>query len=71
MIVYSLPLLIAGFGGMINETFDRIMLSWLAPVTNINAAKDQVAIYSACYKLSILNYAFYSGISYGCRAIFL
>jgi len=54
MMIYSMPLIIAGFGGMINETFDRIMLSWLAPVSNLSAAIDQVAIYSACYKLSIL-----------------
>ena len=43
MMIYSMPLFIAGFGGMINETFDRIMLSWLAPVKSITAAKDQVA----------------------------
>ena len=54
MMVYSLPLIIAGFGGMINETFDRIMLGWLAPVATEEAAKGQVGIYSACYKLSIL-----------------
>ena len=40
MMIYSLPLMIAGFGGMINETFDRIMLAWLAPVQTINDAKD-------------------------------
>ena len=28
MIIYTLPLLIVGFGGVINETFDRIMLGW-------------------------------------------
>ncbi|HVZ95797.1 MAG TPA: oligosaccharide flippase family protein [Chitinophagaceae bacterium] len=54
MMVYSLPLIIAGFGGMINETFDRIMLTWLAPVHTIDEAKMQVAIYSGCYKLSLL-----------------
>jgi O-antigen/teichoic acid export membrane protein len=54
MMFYSLPLVIAGFGGMINETFDRIMLSWWAPVNAALSAKDQVGIYSACYKLSIL-----------------
>jgi len=54
MMFYSLPLVIAGFGGMINETFDRIMLSWWAPVNTALSAKDQVGIYSACYKLSIL-----------------
>lgn len=54
MMLYSLPLIVAGLGGMINETFDRIMLSWLAPADTAAAAKAQVGIYSACYKLSIL-----------------
>ena len=54
MMVYGLPLILAGFAGMINETFDRIMLGWLAPVNSIEAAKSEVGIYSACYKLSIL-----------------
>ena len=54
ILLYSLPLIIAGFAGMINETFDRIMLGWWAPVNNATEAKAQVGIYSACYKLSIL-----------------
>jgi O-antigen/teichoic acid export membrane protein len=54
MMIYGLPLIIAGFAGMINETFDRIMLGWWAPVKTVQAAKAQVGIYSACYKLSIL-----------------
>lgn len=54
MMIYSLPLIIAGLGGMVNETFDRIMLNWWAPVSSLGDAKSQVAIYSACYKLSIL-----------------
>lgn len=70
MMIYSLPLIIAGFGGMINETFDRIMLSWLAPVTNITAAKDQVAIYSACYKLSILITLFIQAFRMGAEPFF-
>ena len=70
MMIYSLPLIIAGFGGMVNETFDRIMLSWLAPVGNIAAAKDQVAIYSACYKLSILITLFIQGFRMGAEPFF-
>lgn len=70
MMIYSMPLIIAGFGGMINETFDRIMLSWLAPVTNIAAAKDQVAIYSACYKLSILITLFIQAFRLGAEPFF-
>ncbi|MEO6838014.1 MAG: polysaccharide biosynthesis C-terminal domain-containing protein, partial [Ginsengibacter sp.] len=70
MMIYSMPLIIAGFGGMINETFDRIMLSWLAPVTSITAAKDQVAIYSACYKLSILITLFIQAFRMGAEPFF-
>jgi len=54
MMLYGIPLILAGFAGMINETFDRIMLGWWAPVTSVDAAKAEVGIYSACYKLSIL-----------------
>lgn len=54
IIVYSSPLILAGFAGMINETFDRIMLNWWAPVATAEAAKIEVATYSACYKLAIL-----------------
>jgi O-antigen/teichoic acid export membrane protein len=69
MMIYSLPLIIVGFGGMINEVFDRIMLSWLAP-GNVVAAKDQVAIYSACYKLSILITLFIQGFRMGAEPFF-
>lgn len=54
IMIYSAPLIIVGFGGMINETFDRLMLNWLAPVASEQAAKIEVGTYSACYKLAIL-----------------
>jgi O-antigen/teichoic acid export membrane protein len=54
LLLYGAPLILAGFAGMINETFDRIMLGWWAPVPSETAAKAEVGIYSACYKLSIL-----------------
>jgi len=53
MIVYGSPLIIAGLGGMINETFDRLMLGWWLPGTD-DFRDQQVGIYNACYKLSIL-----------------
>ncbi|MCX6352592.1 MAG: polysaccharide biosynthesis C-terminal domain-containing protein [Bacteroidetes bacterium] len=57
MLVYSWPLLILGFAGMINETLDRILLKRLLvlPPQNMSLkeALGQVGIYSACYKLSI------------------
>ena len=70
MIIYSLPLMIAGFGGMINETFDRIMLGWWAPVQTVNDAKVQVAIYSGCYKLSILITLFIQAFRMGAEPFF-
>ena len=54
MMLYGIPLIVAGFAGMINETFDRIMLGWWAPVHTVIEAKAEVGIYAACYKLSIL-----------------
>jgi O-antigen/teichoic acid export membrane protein len=54
MMIYALPLILVGFGGMINETLDRIMLGWWAPGGSPDANKALVGIYSACYKLAIL-----------------
>lgn len=52
MLIYGFPLLIAGFAGMINETLDRAILKYL--ITDKSIAMQQLGIYSACYKLSIL-----------------
>ncbi len=54
MMMYSLPLILVGFGGMINETMDRIMIGWWGPGGSPDANKALVGIYSACYKLAIL-----------------
>ncbi|MCE3282600.1 MAG: polysaccharide biosynthesis protein [Chitinophagaceae bacterium] len=53
MMLYSLPLVIAGMGGMVNETLDRLMLNWWLPGTE-EYKHSQVGIYNACFKLSIL-----------------
>ncbi|MDQ6755706.1 MAG: oligosaccharide flippase family protein, partial [Bacteroidota bacterium] len=70
IMLYSLPLIIAGFGGMINETFDRLMLLWWAPVHGVDAAKNEVGIYSACYKLSILITLFIQAFRMGAEPFF-
>ncbi len=70
MIIYSLPLLIVGFGGMINEVADRIMLGWWAPAATDQAKKFEVGIYSACYKLSILITLFIQGFRMGAEPFF-
>ena len=69
MMLYSMPLIIAGMGGMINETFDRLMLRWWLPGDAI--FKDsQVGIYNACYKLSILITLFIQAFRMGAEPFF-
>lgn len=52
MIIYALPLLVAGLAGMTNETIDRVLLKHLLPDT-INTSAE-IGLYGAFYKLSIL-----------------
>jgi O-antigen/teichoic acid export membrane protein len=55
MLVYALPLLVAGLAGMVNETIDRILLKrLLIPELGELATMEQVGIYGACYKISIV-----------------
>lgn len=69
VMIYSLPLTVAGLGGMINETFDRIMLDWRLPHAN-NYAAYQVGIYSGCYKLSLLISLFVQAFRMGAEPFF-
>ncbi len=68
MLVYSFPLLIAGFAGMVNETFDRAVLKYLVP--DKASALQQLGIYSACYKLSILMTLFVQTFRYSAEPFF-
>jgi O-antigen/teichoic acid export membrane protein len=70
IMIYSLPLLIAGFGGVINETFDRIMLGWWSSAPTLNEVKMQVGTYGACYKLSILITLFIQAFRMGAEPFF-
>jgi O-antigen/teichoic acid export membrane protein len=69
MMIYSLPLVLAGMGGMINETFDRLMLRWWLPGSE-NFKDSQVGIYNACYKLSILITLFIQAFRMGAEPFF-
>lgn len=50
MLVYSWPILIMGFAGMVNEVFDRILLKYLLPA---DSQQYLVGIYGMCYKIAI------------------
>lgn len=65
MLWYAIPLVIAGFAGIINETLDRILLNQLLYETHLSLhhttpekaleySRTQVGIYSANYKLAML-----------------
>jgi O-antigen/teichoic acid export membrane protein len=49
---YGWPIVIIGLAGMINETFDRVLLKYLLPGT-LDENLAQMGIYSAVYKISI------------------
>lgn len=70
IILYSSPLILAGFAGMINETFDRIMLGWWSSAPTETEKLAQVGIYGACYKLSILITLFIQAFRMGAEPFF-
>jgi O-antigen/teichoic acid export membrane protein len=69
MFFYAFPLLFAGLAGIINETFDRLLLRYLLPGTK-DIATYQVGIYAACYKISILMTIFIQAYRYAAEPFF-
>lgn len=67
MLLYALPLLLAGLAGMTNETMDRILLKYLLPQ---DIALAQVGIYGACYKISIIMTIFWQTFRYAAEPFF-
>lgn len=65
MVLYGLPLLVYGLAGMVNETFDRILLRrMLTDLKGSEYAKTQVGIYGANYKLAMLISIFIQAFRY-------
>jgi O-antigen/teichoic acid export membrane protein len=69
MLIYSAPLIIVGFGGMINETIDRFMLTDLYPGTSAQA-RSANGIYSANNKLAIIIVLFITAFRMGAEPFF-
>lgn len=69
LLVYSTPLIIVGFGGMINETIDRFMIVQRFQGT-VEAAKSANGIYSANNKLAILIVIFIQTFRMGAEPFF-
>lgn len=67
MLLYASPLLVAGMAGIVNETFDRLLLRYLLPA---DIAEAQVGVYSACYKISILMTLFVQAYRFAAEPFF-
>jgi len=69
MFVYGLPLLPAGLAGMVNETFDRLLLKYLLP-GSVAENLYQVGVYGAVYKLAMLMSLFTQAFRTGAEPFF-
>lgn len=71
LIGYSMPLVIAGFAGIINETLDRRLIRvLLEPTLGTQGALAQVGIYGAVYKLAVLITLFTQAFRYAAEPFF-
>jgi O-antigen/teichoic acid export membrane protein len=67
MLVYALPLLVAGLAGVVNESLDKLLLRYLLPA---DTAMSQVGIYGACYKISIMMTIFIQAFRFAAEPFF-
>ncbi|MHB9138442.1 MAG: lipopolysaccharide biosynthesis protein [Victivallaceae bacterium] len=67
MLLYSLPLVIVGLGGAINENADKILLKYLLPG---KAPLAQVGIYAASYKVAVLMLIFVQMFRYAAEPFY-
>ncbi len=70
MLVFTLPLVIVGLGGMINELFDRLMLPKLLP-GSLAENKIQAGIYVQNFKLAALIIIFIQAFRMGAEPFFM
>ncbi len=69
LIRYSLPMVVIGLAGIVNEMLDRAALKYLLPYDD-TTNMAQLGIYSACYKLSILMTLFIQAFRYAGEPFF-
>jgi len=62
MLRYSLPLLVLGVAGIMNQSFDKMMFTHL--FENKAYAMEQLGIYGACYKIGIVMMMFTQAFRY-------
>lgn len=71
MLRYGWPLLLVGMAGIVNETLDRALLKWLLwDKLGPEITMQQLGIYGACYKLSIVITLFIQAYRYAAEPFF-
>ena len=72
LLIYSLPLLLVGLSGQINETFDRAVMKHIYVENGYTMlqAKEQLGIYGACYKIGIMMYLFIQAFRYAAEPFY-
>ncbi len=69
MLFYSMPLVLAGFAGIVNEVLDRILLKAYLPGSS-DEVLQQLGVYGACYKLAIFMNLFTQAFNYAAEPFF-
>lgn len=62
ILVYSMPLLILGIAGIMNQTIDKIIFPYLIPDRQV--AESQLGIYGACFKVAMVMMVFTQAFRY-------
>ncbi len=62
MLRYSMPLLVLGIAGIMNQTFDKVIFKHL--FDDQATAQEQLGIYGACYKIAIIMMMFTQAFRY-------
>ncbi len=68
MMIYALPVMVWGMAGIVNETFDRVLLKYL--IADKSIAMEQLGIYGACYKISIVMSLFIQAFRFAAEPFF-
>ncbi|MGB1037402.1 MAG: lipopolysaccharide biosynthesis protein [Bacteroidia bacterium] len=67
MFKYSWPLILLGFAGMVNETFDRLAMRKLLPAESVDY---EIGVYGTFYKLSMLMTIFIQAFRFAAEPLF-
>jgi len=67
MLIYALPLLVAGMAGWVNEALDKLLLKYMLPES---IALQQVGIYGAVYKLAMMMTIFIQAFRFSAEPFF-